>query len=349
MSTLLFVLITLSLLYGLVAYSIVVYNERIKFKAQNSGSTSRPTLITEIPFKKSLLKYLIIVWFGFLFSFYISNNCVYYVDGQEVAVKIGLNGVQKDAVNSGIHFKLPWERIRKLDKTVWVYTFARKSTDGQRTDADEIWASTKDVIKVGMDVSAAWSIDDTKAPEIYSLVSSTNVEDTTTNFGSKYKWIEENLIRPLVVSNITNVTALYTPMEVISTKRQQIQDEVFKRVKLDLTKYNLILKSVDFRQVYYNKDYEASVVAIQTAEKEIERQVQITAQKKELLVQAEIDKQTKIKNAEGDAESMRVRGEAISANPKIVNLEFLKVWNGEYPHTLIMNGKPESLILNTDK
>src|SRR5687768_14706158 len=45
------------------------------------------------------------------------------IGAQEVGVVEKPNGVSDDELHSGWHLILPWEQVRIMDKTVWVYTF----------------------------------------------------------------------------------------------------------------------------------------------------------------------------------------------------------------------------------
>src|SRR5687768_15276919 len=45
------------------------------------------------------------------------------IGAQEVGVVEKPNGVSDDELHSGWHIVLPWEQVRIMDKTVWVYTF----------------------------------------------------------------------------------------------------------------------------------------------------------------------------------------------------------------------------------
>jgi regulator of protease activity HflC (stomatin/prohibitin superfamily) len=63
----------------------------------------------------------------------------------------------------------------------------------------------------------------------------------------------------------------------------------------------------------------------------------VTRQKEELNKQAEIDKDIQITKAQGEAEALKIKGQSISSNPKIVELEWINKWDGKLPTYMLGN------------
>jgi len=147
---------------------------------------------------------------------------------------------------------------------------------------------------------------------------------------------------PLTVSK-------YTPIECYSDKRNEIQQKVQEALKKELISNRIIVDVAQIREVYYNKDYEASINAKKLAEQEVLRLVQVTRQKDEQLKQAEIDKNIAIEKAEGEAKSLKIKGEAINQNPKIVQLEWIAKWDGVLPTYMMGNGQNVMMNLGDAK
>jgi len=78
----------------------------------------------------------------------------------------------------------------------------------------------------------------------------------------------------------------------------------------------LYLDAFGIREITFSNDYVAAV-----EQKQIERENVITEQHR--AEQAEYRKQATITEAEGEAEAIRLRGEAIAGNPDILQLEFI--------------------------
>ena len=49
---------------------------------------------------------------------------------------------------------------------------------------------------------------------------------------------------------------------------------------------------------------------------------------------AQIDAQIQVVRAKGEAESIRIRGEALAKNPELIDLEIIRKWGGQTPRVV---------------
>jgi regulator of protease activity HflC (stomatin/prohibitin superfamily) len=272
---------------------------------------------------------------------FIFNLTLYSISAQEVGVVVRPSGVDENELGTGWHFVAPWNSVKLMDKTVWVYTLTKKSGEGEKTVDDAIWAPTSDGIKMGFDISVNWHIDPSQASWIYANISASQDGE------GKYHWMEENIIRPAIKSIMPLTISKYTPIECYSDKRAEIQDRVQKALIEELAKNHIIVDVAQIREVYYNRDFELAINQKKLEEQKVLTMVQITRQKDEQLKQAEIDKNIAIQQAEGEAKALQIKGNSINANPKIIQLELINKWDGVLPKTLIKGGGSDnSLLLN---
>ena len=269
------------------------------------------------------------------------SSLIIKVDAQQVGVKVTPTGVDDQELLTGWHIVAPWSNVYKMDKTVWVYTCADAQNEGAKANADAIWAPTKDGIKMGIDVSVSWRIIPEEASWIYQ-----NVTNETGKNG-RYHWLEENVIRAKLKSALALTVSNYTPIEVYSVKREEIQTHVLERMKKEIKSYKISINQIDIREVYYNKEYEQAINNKKLAEQEALRLIEVTKQKEEKLLQSKIDKDIAIQYAEGEAKALQIKGNAINANPKIIKLEWINKWDGQLP--TYMMGKDNGIILNVNK
>ena len=68
-------------------------------------------------------------------------------------------------------------------------------------------------------------------------------------------------------------------------------------------------------------------------------------QKEEQLKQAEIEKNIAIQKAEGEAKALQIKGNSLSMNPKIIQLEWINKWDGKLPTYMMGNGQGVILSL----
>ena len=268
------------------------------------------------------------------------NSIIVKVGAQQTGVVITPTGVTNTPIKTGWHFVPWWNSVEMMDKTVWTYTFAQSIKEGQKESSDAIWAPTKDGIKLGYDMTVTWKIDENQAPWIYS-----NISEEDGNAEARYRWIEENIIRSYSKSALSAVTKEYSTIEAYSSKRDEIQDKTFNKLKLEsYSNAKIIIVAVNIREVHYNAEFEKAINAKKLAEQEALRLVDVTRQKEELLKQASINKDIAIQQAEGEAKALQIKGNAVASNPKIVDLEWINKWNGELPIYLMGNG--QGVIMN---
>ena len=264
------------------------------------------------------------------------------IDAQQVGVLVRPNGVSDEELHTGWHIVMPWNDVHKMDKTVWVYTCTNSTGEGAKDHADAIWAPTKDGIKMGIDISVSWRIDPSMASWIYQ-----NVTENDGGTTGRYLWLEENVIRTKLKSTLALSVSNYSPIEVYSTKREVIQNDVIARIRKEVGPYHLIIDQVDIREVYYNPEYETAINNKKLAEQEALRLVDVTRQKEELLKQASINKEIAIQQAEGEARALQIKGSSIASNPKIIDLEWINKWNGVLPTYMLGSG--QGIMLNLNK
>ena len=231
-------------------YSVVaaIYNNRIR--KSNKGDKT---------LANSMLLWLIPVIYLAISSF------LTIIPAQECGVVITPSGVKQHTYYTGWHLILPWYNVQTMDKTEQVYTCAKrtevsrsdpdyKSYKADATQAETVWTPTIDGIKMGFDISASWRIDPEYAWWIYD-----NVSETDGKENGRFYWLEENVIKPKLKSALALTTSKYTPIQVYSTSREEIQAYVLERMKKDIQSYHLILDQIDIREVYYNNEYETAI------------------------------------------------------------------------------------------
>ncbi len=278
-------------------------------------------------------------------SYFIFWNFIAVIDAQSVGVVTTPNGVKPTAMHTGWRLVLPWYDVHHMDKTIWVYTCAKGAKDGNKEiDDDAIWAPTSEGIKMGFDISASWKIDPDQAPWIYQ-----NVTPQDGDENSRYLWLEENVIRTKLKSSLALTVSDYTPIETYSSKRQEIQDNVLKKMKSDLKQWRVILEQIDIREVYYDPQYEAEIKNKKVEEQRALTLIEVTKQTQELLKQETIKKDIAIQKAEGEAKSLQIKGNSISSNPKIIELEWINKWDGVLPIYVMGEGGNTMMMISPNK
>ena len=332
MLTLFLIIAFLGTVYGIIS----TIQERINTgaKARKAAGERSVSEVWQFPGGKSVLIPFLI---AFCTLFFI-NLTLYKIAAQEVGVVITPKGVTDEELGTGWHIVAPWNSVKIMDKTVWVYSLTAAANEGAKSADDAIWAPTSDGIKMGFDISVNWRIDPQQASWIYANISADQDGD------GKYHWIEENIIRPAVKSIMPLTISKYNPIECYSEKRSEIQARVQDALKRELATNHIIVEVAQIRDVFYNRAYETSINQKKLEEQKVLTMVQVTRQKEEALKQAQIDKDIAIQLAEGEAKALQIKGSSIASNPKIIQLEWINKWDGALPNYMMGNG--QGVILN---
>jgi regulator of protease activity HflC (stomatin/prohibitin superfamily) len=124
---------------------------------------------------------------------------------------------------------------------------------------------------------------------------------------------------------IRNAIANYNAAEVISTQRGELQAEIVQVLTDELAANNIILLDVLLRDIRIPDSITQAIEEKQAAEQQIEvetnRREQSRIAAERVVIQAEGERDAEIARAQGEAEALRLRGQAIRENPEIIQLE----------------------------
>lgn len=281
-------------------------------------------------------KKLIFPAFVLLAGTIVLDACIVIIKPTDVGVVETPGGIKETELYTGWHFISPLNTVHPMDKTTWVYSTIH-DTEGGREKSDAIWAACSDRIKMKFDVSTNWRINPDKADIIYVSLGGDQTID------GEYTWIEDNIIRPAIKNAVTDIASKYTSDDAYVRKREEVASDIEKHLKTSLTKNNIIVESVMLREANYDPEYQKAINDTKLAEQEAKKQIEITKQLAEKELQAEKNKQIAIKAAEGEAEAIRIKANAISNNAKVLDLEWINKWNGELPY--MMTGSNTSMLM----
>ena len=343
MVTLLVILSLLGLLYGVggaIANKVSAMNRedfiRVQAGGGNRGRAVPPVLNLPFTLPVGAISGILFFCFFIFWVFFVK------IDAQSVGVITTPTGVKNEAVHTGWRVVMPWWDVHVMDKTVWVYTCAQKTKEGQKKDDDAIWAPTSEGIKMGFDISASWRIDPNQAPWIYQ-----NVTPQDGGEDARYIWLEENVIRAKLKSCLALVVSEYTPIQVYSSRRQEIQDKVLKKMKTELGTWRIILDQIDIREVYYDPQYEAEIKNKKVQEQKALTLIEVTKQIQEQFTQSKLQKDIVIQGAQGEAEALKIKGDAIRQNPGVIQLNWIDKWDGALPTYMMGSGSNTMMMLPT--
>lgn len=241
------------------------------------------------------------------------------VPAGHVGVKVkntGANaGVQAAELRTGMHVVSPFEDVIKVPVTQKIYPFQQEADD-QGRGGQQIQFTDITGLQLNGDVAVTVRIQSDKASDIYD----------------KYRKNTEELIhteiRMAVRSAVRDQSRRYTAEEIYSAKEAVILADALATLQERFTKEGIEIIALDW---IGNIRYPQSVVdAITLKTAKLQEAEAAKADEARAKAQAAAN----IATAHGDAEATRIRGEALRANPQILQQEWIARWDGKLPSTV---------------
>ncbi len=182
-------------------------------------------------------------------------------------------------------------------------------------DQVDVAAASKDLQTVTSTVAVNYHLDGQYAAAVYQSV------------GMHY---QDVLIAPAVQNIFKATTAKYTAEELI-TKREQVRLDSEKALETQLLAYHVIVENFNIVNFDFSPEFNAAIEAKQVAQQQVE-----TA--KQLLAKAQIEAQTAVAQAQGQADAQAALKNTGALTPEYLEYLALTKWNGVLP--IVTSGTP---------
>ena len=139
----------------------------------------------------------------------------------------------------------------------------------------------------------------------------------------------DSLIAPRVQEALKEVTAMQSAEQIVK-KREEIKTKALAAARLKVGDI-LIIEDIVIQNIDLTHELEAAIEAKMVQEQEAAK-AKFTQQK------AEIEAATAIIKARGEAESIKIRGEALKLTPAFIDLQIVEKWDGKSPLVIGGNG-----------
>lgn len=147
----------------------------------------------------------------------------------------------------------------------------------------------------------------------------------------------ENLIAPRVHEAIKEATATQSAEQVVKSR------ETIKTRSLELTRKKigtlLVIEDIVIQNITLTKELEHAIEAKMVQEQE-------AAKSKYLQQRAQIEADTVVIKAKGEAESIRIRGRALKESPSYIDFQIVEKWDGFTP--LVIGGGENQVLTMQD-
>lgn len=182
---------------------------------------------------------------------------------------------------------------------------------------------TNDTQKVSVTYAITYYPDPQKIGALYS------------QFGRDW---DQKIVSQVVLGSLKDTVGQYRADDLVG-KREAARNAAENEVKEALSKRSVMVTKLDITNLDFDDSYEAAVEAKVVA-------IQKAAEAKNKTVEVEEKAKQTVASAKADAESMRIKTQALSQNKGLVEYEAIQKWDGKLPEIMMGNSVP---IINLDK
>jgi len=260
---------------------------------QRSSQSGLPPVFDDLA--RAVLPKLIVVGVLVFALVVASSTATYVVQPGTRGIKVTLGKAADQFLPEGFGFKTPFI-------TTIVPVNVRQKTQSARADC-----FSSDLQQVTLELRVLYRVPEESVVQIFKQYA-----------GDPF----DSLIAPRVQEAMKEVTAGLTAEQIVKSREDVKQDSLEaarKKIGTILWLEDIVIRNIDL-SAELERAIEAKMVAEQQA-----------AQARFSQLQAQVEAETAVINAKGEADAIRVRGDALKLNPAFLRLKLVERWNGKSP------------------
>ncbi len=224
-----------------------------------------------------------------------SSATTYVISPGTRGIKVTLGKVTDQFLPEGFGFKAPF------------ITSIVPVTIQQRTRAVRAECFSSDLQQVIVELRVLYRVPEKAVVQIYKEFA-----------GDPF----DSLIAPRVQEALKEVTAMKTAEQIVKD-REDIKQKALAATK-QKTGGLLWIEDIVIRNIDLSTELERAIEAKMVAEQQ-------ASQARFTQLQTQVEAETAVINARGEAEAIKVRGEALKLNPAVLRLKIVERWSGRSP------------------
>lgn len=260
-----------------------------------SNPRGGPPLAELIEMNPNFLPRIIIVGVLVFVLVVVASTSSYVVEPGTRGIKVTLGKAADQFLPEGFGFKTPFI-------TSIVAVNVRQKTQSVRAEC-----FSSDLQQVLLDLRVLYRVPESSVVQIFKEYS-----------GDPF----DSLIAPRIQEALKEVTALLSAEQIVKNReevKQKALTATRQKIGSMMNVEDIVIRSIDL-SAELERAIEAKMVAEQQA-----------AQARFTQVQTQVEAETAVINAKGEAEAIKVRGEALKMNLAFLRLKIVERWNGKSP------------------
>jgi regulator of protease activity HflC (stomatin/prohibitin superfamily) len=254
---------------------------------------------------------IVIIFIVFIILFQLLLSAIFdivKVDSREVAV-VTFQGKFDRTLSAGWHPKVPY-----LSTNSATYDISTQSLSVQST------AGSKDQQVVNTKINLQYQVQANNIEKIYLKIGGSG------NGGNRKDERIINVIQPIFQEAVKTSTAQYSAADLL-TKREELKAAMIENIKERLTPYYIDVLTVNVENIDFSDQFDQAI------------ENKVVAQQKAQQSQFELEQEkANLEKEKIKAQSIIVRGEALKANPQVLEEQKIQKWDGRLPQVSGQNG-----------
>ena len=226
-------------------------------------------------------------------------------------------------VPQGIAWRMPMvTQVQSYPTALRTYTMVRRSSEGSSESDDSIDLPTREGQHITQDISVTFNTSEGQAAQVFKAFRGADISE-----------IEATFIRRTIITVAQNTAGQMDLSEVISSKRNELQDGIQASLEKELEKMGFHLDKVNLGASHLPQSLEVQMQQKMAAQQQAQ-QAEYELEKNQMLAKAEVAKaegeaQSTLVRAKAQAEANRLLQATLSAN--LIQSKAIDKWNGVLP------------------
>jgi regulator of protease activity HflC (stomatin/prohibitin superfamily) len=237
---------------------------------------------------------------------------------------ISPQGYRSDVLQPGLRFIIPFaEQVVRYPISRQTYTMSIAPAEGAIKGDDSITARTSDGQQINVDASVIYQINPEKVVQVHI------------QWQDRYT---DELVRAQSRGTIRDAVAQFNVEEVVTSKRQQMVDNISEQLTKKFNENGLTLVDFVLRNITFSPEYAASVEQKQIAEQQAQQAKFVVEQKRQeaeqarqvaqgqadaVVIRAKADAESRLISADAEAKSLNLIAEALKEKPELLTYQYI--------------------------
>ena len=233
-------------------------------------------------------------------------------------------GIREEPLLPGLRWIIPYfESVVRYPISQQTYTMSIADQEGQVPGDDSVTARTSDGQEIFVDASIFYAVDPAQVVQVHIA------------WQARYT---VELVRPLARGVIRDAVSQFGVEEVVTSKRFELQQQIFESMATKLDNNGLILSDFVLRNITFSPEYAASVEQKQVAEQLAQQAAFVVEQRRQeaeqarrvaegqadaVVIRAEGAAEARLIEAGAEANALELLANAVRDNPELLTYQYI--------------------------